>query len=56
MKRRLAETSYRDIDEMKVALDEIARSFSIETVHALIDSMPKRIEAVIESRGEMTRY
>ena len=41
---------------MEVVLKSVWREFTPETINKLIDSMPKRANAVIKARGGPTTY
>ncbi|KAG1451787.1 hypothetical protein G6F57_016084 [Rhizopus arrhizus] len=46
----------RSPQAMEVALENVWREFTPETINKLIDSMPKRANAVIKARGGPTTY
>ncbi len=56
IKRKLSQDVFKDLDEMKIKIDEIVSNFNIETIQSLIASMPRRMQAVIESKGDITKY
>jgi len=50
------ETKARDVHELWERCDKEWNSFTEEEFRKYIDSMPKRIKAVIEAKGGLTRY
>lgn len=56
MKRRLAERPMSSISELKIRLKEIWYSLSDEYIARQVDSMPGRLETVLQQRGGYTKY
>lgn len=56
MKQRLRDDLQRTILQLRMKLQEIWNSFSIEECQRLVMTMPSRIEAVIKSKGDVTPY
>ena len=46
----------RSPQAMEVALENVWREFTPETINNLIDSMPERVKDVTKARGEPTKY
>jgi hypothetical protein len=56
MKRRIQGQHFRNKDDLWNALNEIWSALTPSFVRNYIDSMPKRIAAVIAAKGGVTRY
>jgi hypothetical protein len=56
MKRQVQGHQFKDKGELWNRLQEIWSSFAAPSVRCFIDSMPRRIRAVIKSKGGATRY
>ena len=48
--------SINNIDELREQLELEWKNIDIEALNNLVQSMPRRIEAVIDARGGITRY
>jgi transposase len=46
----------RTVDELKIALKEEWSNFDPSLLKRVVDSMPRRIEAVLEAKGSPTKY
>ena len=44
------------MEEMKVALLEEWEKIDIKVINSLIESMPRRVQALIEAKGGATKY
>ena len=44
------------MEEMKVALLEEWEKIDIKVINSLIESMPRCVQALIEAKGEATKY
>lgn len=51
MKRRLAEKQVKTFQQMKQELLNVWNSISYQTINALVDSIPKRIQEVVKKQG-----
>jgi transposase len=56
MKRRIQGMRFHDKNELWQKLESIWHSFSLVFVRSYVDSMPRRIKAVIKARGGATKY
>ena len=56
MKKRVQEVHPRTIEELKATLRQVWESFTAEKLDGMITSMPRRIQVVIRSKGDATRY
>ena len=56
MKRRLAAQRVSSLSDLKAKLNEIWLSLSDEYIARLVDSMPRRLETVLQQRGGYTKY
>ena len=46
----------KTVEEMKVALLEEWEKIDIKVINSLIESMPRRVQALIEAKGGATKY
>jgi transposase len=46
----------RTIDELKIALNQAWSEFDVSTLREVVDSMPRRIQAVLDANGGPTKY
>jgi len=46
----------RNLDEMWVAIQEEWKKIEVEFINTLVESMPNRVEAVMEAKGGPTKY
>lgn len=56
MKQSLRNNPQRTLPELKAKIEQIWNAFSPEQCRSLIESMPKRIRAVIKSKGDVTPF
>ena len=56
MKKRVQEDHPRTVEELKATLRQVWESFTAEKLDDMITSMPRRIQAMIRSKGDATRY
>ena len=56
MKKRVQEVHPRTIEELKATVRQVRESFTAEKLDGMITSMPRRIQAVIRSKGDAMRY
>lgn len=56
MKKSLRNDPQRTIPALKAKITQIWNSFTPEYCKILVDSMPKRIQAVIAAKGDVTSY
>lgn len=56
VKRSLKGRSARNLQELWRIIQDIWENISIDFIHSLIDSMPRRLEAVKKARGSHTQY
>ncbi len=56
VKRKMRDTRPNNVDDLKAALKATWASITPEQCHRLIDSMPRRIDAVIHAKGGPTKY
>ena len=56
LKCQLRKYQPRTLSGMKTAVSEIWRQFSIEYAQNLVNSMPRRLEGCISSKGRFTPY
>ncbi len=56
VKRKMRDTRPNNADDLKAAIKETWASIPPQQCHKLINSMPRRIEAVIKEKGAPTKY
>ena len=56
LKRRVEEKKPRNIQKLKQEIEEEWKSIQPATSAALVESMPRRLEAVISNKGSNTKY
>jgi hypothetical protein len=58
IKRRLHNLKQKpsNIDELEKCVEKVWRAIPNETIENLVDSMPRRVEAVIAANGGPTKY
>lgn len=56
LKRELDHECYANVDELRSGLLEIWNNMPVDILFALVESMPKRLEAVRTQRGFKTKY
>lgn len=56
MKQKLRNSPQRTKESLKAKIEEIWESFSVEECAQLVNSMPKRVKAVIKAKGDVTSY
>ncbi len=56
VKRKMRDTRPNNADDLKAAIKTTWGSITPEQCHRLIDSMPRRIDAVIHAKGGPTKY
>lgn len=56
MKRSLRNSPQRSIPALKAKIQEIWNAFTPQYCKSLVDTMPKRIKAVIDAKGDVTSY
>ena len=56
MKKRVQEVHPRTIEELKATLCQVWENFTAEKLDGIIISIPRRIQAVIRSKGDATTY
>ncbi len=56
VKRKMRDTRLNNADDLKTAIKATWASSTPEQCHRLIDSMPRRIDAVIQAKGGPTKY
>ncbi len=56
VKRKMRDTRPNNADELKATVKETWASIPPQQCHKLINSMPRRIEAVIKAKGAPTKY
>ncbi len=56
VKRKMRDTRPNNADDLKAAIKTTWASITPEQCHRLIDSMPRRIDAVIHAKGGPTKY
>ncbi len=56
VKRKMRDTRPNNADELKAAIKATWASIPPQQCHKLINSMPRRIEAVIKAKGAPTKY
>ena len=49
-------TKPRNVEELKIALLEEWEKIDIKVINSLIESMPRRVQALIEAKGGATKY
>ncbi len=56
VKRKMRNTRPNNTDDLKATIKAARASITPEQCHRLIDSMPRRIDAVIQAKGVPTKY
>lgn len=56
VKRKIANTNHKNRDELWNAIQKAWYAIPVETCQKLVDSMPRRCEAVLKSNGFPTKY
>ncbi len=56
VKRKMRDTRPNNADDLKATVKETWASIPPQQCHKLITSMPRRIEAVIKAKGDLTKY
>ena len=56
LKRQLDHHTYANVDELRIGLFDIWNNMPTDILFALVESMPKRLEAVRTQRGFKTKY
>ncbi len=56
VKRKMRNKRPKNADELKATVKETWASIPPQQCHKLITSMPRRIEAVIKTKGTTTKY
>jgi hypothetical protein len=54
--RRLRKKTYKKLDKLMEAIKEEWQKIPLERIIKLVDSMPKRCQAVIDAKGYSTKY
>lgn len=56
MKKKLRASPARTVPELKEKLIQIWNSFTVEDCKKLVDTMPRRIQAVLKQKGDVTQW
>ena len=56
MKRCIQEAHPKTLDELKTVISAVWHSFTPEKLLSMVESMPRRIQAVINAKGDATHY
>ena len=56
MKRRMRNSRPSTTEEMVQVIKDVWMSITPETIHNLVASLPRRIQAVIDAEGDSTKY
>lgn len=56
MKKKLRTAPVRTVDELKLKLQEIWNNFTPEFCNSLVQTMPRRIEAVLKRKDDCTQW
>ena len=54
--RKIGDRSFSKKDNLKVAIEEAWEKIQPEETKSLVESMPRRLEAVIQAKGGPTKY
>ncbi len=54
--RKVEERKVSNINQLRDVIMEEWKTTSVETCEALVNSMPKRVKAVLENNGGHTKY
>ena len=56
MKKKIQEVHPTTLNDMKSCIQEVWDSLSPEELHEMVSSMPRRIRAVIDKKGDFAQY